>query len=94
MRIDKKSLVFLFLGALIAVSLEQLLWWDLIISKRGEIHNDFWVLISENIKPSLEGSNLTVVYSTDINQAILVLNIWKILLLISFIALIILIVKK
>ena len=93
MKIDKKSLAFLLLGALIAISSEQLLWWNLIISK-NEFHNDFWILISEDIKSFQEGSKLTVVYSTDINQANLVLNIWKVLLVVFVISLLILILRK
>lgn len=93
MKIDKKSLMFLFLGSLIAISLEQFLWWDLIISQK-EVHNDFWVLISEDVKSFQQGSKLMVLYSTDINQANLVLNIWKILLVISVLSLAVMILRK
>lgn len=93
MKIGKKSLVFLFLGALIALSVEQMGWWNLIISNPGKVHNDFWILISEDINTSKQGSNLLVLYSTNVNQANLVFNIWKILLVISIITTIILLWK-
>ena len=94
MKIDKKSLAFLFLGALIAISVEQMEWWQLIISNPGKVHNDFWILISEDINTSQQGSKLSVLYSTDITQANFVLNIWKILLVISLISTIILLFRK
>ena len=94
MKFKKKNLAFLFLGALIALSIEQLGWWNLIISNPGKVHNDFWILISEDINTSQQGSNLVVLYSADINQANLVLNIWKILLVISIIITIILLFRK
>jgi hypothetical protein len=93
MKFDKKYLVFLFLGAVIAISIEQLGWWQLIISNPGKIHNDFWILISEDINTSQQGTNLNILYSTNLNQANLVLNIWKILLAISIIITIILLWK-
>jgi hypothetical protein len=93
MKFDKKYLVFLFLGAVIAISIEQLGWWQLIISNPGKIHNDFWILISEDINTSQQETNLNVLYSTNLNQANLVLNIWKILLAISIIITIILLWK-
>lgn len=93
MRFDKKYLYFLFLGALISLSIEQALWWSLIISQKT-VHNDFWILISEDIKSIQEGSKLVVLYSTDMNQAKLVLNIWEILLVISVVSLCILVVRK
>ncbi|MBS3055206.1 MAG: hypothetical protein J4452_01810 [Candidatus Aenigmarchaeota archaeon] len=92
MGIERKNLIFLFLGALIAISLEQFLWWDLIISQKT-VHNDFWILISEDVKSYQEGSKLDVLYSTDINQANLVLNIWKILVVIPVIGLGVLILR-
>jgi uncharacterized membrane protein len=94
MKFDKKYLVFLFLGAVIAICVEQLGWWQLIISNPGKMHNDFWILISEDINTSQQGSNLNVLYSTDLKQANLVLNIWKILLVISLISTIILLFRK
>ena len=94
MKIDKKSLAFLFLGALIAISIEQMGWWQLIISNPGKVHNDFWILISEDINTSQQGSKLSVLYSTEVAQASLVLNIWKILLVISVIALVVLILRN
>jgi hypothetical protein len=93
MKLNKSNLAFLFLGALIAISVEQLMWWNLIISQKS-LHNDFWILISEDIKSFQQGSKLVVNYSTDINQANFVLNIWKILLLISIVSLIALILRK
>lgn len=93
MRFDKKYLYFLFLGALISLSIEQALWWSLIISQKT-VHNDFWILISEDIKSIQEGLKLVVLYSTDMNQAKLVLNIWEILLVISVVSLCILVVRK
>ena len=93
MKIDKKFLVFLALGAFIAISVEQLLWWNAILAK-NTIHNDFWMIISEDMKSYQEGSKLMVLYSTDINQANLVLNIWKILLVISLLSLTVLIYRK
>jgi len=93
MRIDKKSLVFFILGALLAISIEQLMWWNLLISK-SEMHNDFWIIISEDIKSFQEGSKLKAIYSTDIGQAGLILNIWKILFVISIVILLILILRK
>jgi len=83
----RKTLAFLFLGALIAISIEQLGWWNLIISNPGKIHNDFWILISEDINTSQQGSNLVVLYSTNAGQANLVFNIWEILLVLALIAL-------
>ena len=94
MKLDKKYLVFLFLGAVIAISIEQLGWWQLIVSNPGKIHNNFWILISEDISTSQQGSNMNVLYSTDLKQAYLVLNIWKILLVISLITTIILLLRK
>jgi hypothetical protein len=94
MKLDKKYLVFLFLGALMAISIEQMGWWQLIISNPGKIHNDFWILISEDINTSQQESNLNVLYSTNLQQASLVLNIWRILLFISLITTIILLVRK
>jgi len=94
MKINKKSLIFLFLGALIAISIEQLGWWNLVISNHGKIHNDFWILISEDINTSQQSSNLVVLYSTDAKQANLVFNIWKILLVISIVVTIILLFRK
>ncbi|MFH0711314.1 MAG: hypothetical protein V1944_01935 [Candidatus Aenigmatarchaeota archaeon] len=93
MNIDKRNLAFLFLGALIAISAEQLLWWDLIVSERT-IHNDFWILISEDVKSFEEGSKLNVIYTTDASQARLVFNIWEVLLVIFVVALLILILKE
>jgi len=93
MKFDKRSLAFLILGALIAISLEQLLWWNLILSQKA-VHNDFWILISEDISSFQNGSKFTTVYSTDINQANLVLNIWEILLVIFIISLLVLILRK
>jgi hypothetical protein len=93
MKVDRRSLAFLILGALIAISLEQLLWWSLILSQKT-VHNDFWILISEDINSSQEGSNLVTVYSTGMNQANLVLNIWEILLVIFIISLLVLILRK
>jgi len=94
MKIDKKYFVFLFFGALIALSLEQMGWWQLIVSNPGKVHNDFWILISEDINTSQQESNLNVLYSTNLKQANLVLNIWKILLVISLITTIILLLRK
>jgi len=94
MKINLKSLIFLSLGALIAISVEQMGWWQLIISNPGKVHNDFWILISEDINTSEQGSKLSVLYSTDVKQANLVLNIWKILLVISVIALVVLILRN
>jgi len=93
MKVDRRSLAFLILGALLAISLEQLLWWNLILSQKT-VHNDFWILISEDINSSQEGSNLVTVYSTGMNQANLVLNIWEILLVIFIISLLVLILRK
>lgn len=86
MKIDKKYFLLLFLGALLAISLEQMGWWNLIISNPGKVHNNFWILISEDINTYQQGTKLNVLYSTDVNQANLVLNIWKILFVISLIA--------
>jgi hypothetical protein len=83
MKTYQKSLIFLFLGALIALSFEQMGWWQLILSNPGKVHNDFWILISEDISTSKQGTNLDVLYSTNLEQANLVLNIWKILLVLS-----------
>jgi len=83
----------LFLGALIALSMEQSGWWNLIISNPSKVHNDFWVLISEDINTSEQNMNLVVNYSTNINQANLVFNIWKSLLVISIVITIILLWK-
>lgn len=91
---NKKYFVFLILGALIAISFEQLGWWSLIISNPGTIHNNFWILISEDINTSQKGSTLQVLYSTDINQANLVFNIWETLLVISIVVTIILLFRK
>ena len=93
MKFDKKYLAFLVLGALAALSVEQTGWWQLIISNPGKVHNDFWILISEDINTSQQGTSLNVLYSTNLNQANLVLNIWKILLVISIIITIILLWK-
>jgi hypothetical protein len=93
MKFRKKDILFLFLGALIAISAEQLGWWNLIISNPGKVHNDFWILISEDINTSEQNMNLVVNYSTNINQANLVFNIWKILLVISIVITIILLWK-
>lgn len=94
MKVEKKSIAFLILGGLIALSLEQIGWWHLIITNPGKIHNDFWILISEDINTSQEGTRLNVLYSTDINQANLVFNIWEILFLISLFCLFALILWK
>lgn len=93
MKIWKKYFAFMLLGALIALSLEQMGWWNLIVSNPGKVHNDFWILISEDINTSQQGQTLNVLYSANIQQANLVLNIWKILLVISIISTIILLWK-
>ncbi len=93
MKIGKKYFAFMLLGALIALSFEQTGWWNLIVSNPGKVHNDFWILISEDINTSQQGQTLNVLYSTNVQQAHLVLNIWKILLLISIISAIILLWK-
>ena len=91
---SKKYFAFLFLGTLIAISVEQSGWWQLIVSNPGKIHNDFSILISEDISTGKAGSTYSVLYTTDVNQANLVLNIWKILLVISVIVTIILFIRK
>jgi len=52
------------------------MWWSFIISKRGEFHNDWWVFISEDIKSWEEDGVLKVLYTTDLESANFVYNIW------------------
>lgn len=94
MKVDRKNLAFLFLGALIAISIEQLGWWQVVISNPGKVHNDFWIIISEEINTSQQGSDLVVLYSTNVSQANLVFNIWKILLVLALIALALILWKR
>jgi len=53
------------------------------VSNPGKVHNDFWILVSDDLNTSQQGTQLSVIYSTDVNQANLALNIWKILFLVS-----------
>ena len=65
------------------------MWWSFIISKRGEFHNDWWVFISEDIKSWEEDGVLKVLYTTDLESAGFVCNIWTFIVIICLMILIV-----
>jgi len=88
------AFLFLFLGALFAVSLEQLLWWQSIIFNRQEIQNDWWIFISEKIKASEQNEVLSVLYTTNIKEARFVYNFWIAIFLIALILIVLLLIYQ
>jgi hypothetical protein len=83
LKLSKGKIFFFVLGCIFALAWEQQGWWKFIIFNRGEFHNDWWMLISEDIKPWEESGILKVLYSTRSQQALLVYNIWTIILSIA-----------
>lgn len=83
LKLDKKKFFFFVLGCFFAIALEQQGWWSLVLYNQGEFHNDWWIIISEDIKSWQEGGNLKVLYSTESQQAILAYNIWNVILTVT-----------
>ncbi len=83
LKLDRRKFFFFILGCLFAIALEQQGWWSLILFKQGEFHNDWWMIISEDIKSWQDGNNLKVLYTTKTQQATLAYNIWNIILAVT-----------
>jgi len=83
LKLDKKKIFFFILGCIFAIALEQQGWWSLILFKQGDSHNDWWILISEDINSWQDGENLNVLYTTKTQQATLAYNIWNVILVIT-----------
>lgn len=83
LKLDKRKIFFFILGCLFTIALEQQGWWSLILFKQGEFHNDWWILISEDINSWQDGNDLKVLYTTKTQQATLAYNIWNVILAIA-----------
>jgi len=85
LKLDKKKILFFLFGCLFALALEQQMWWSLVLFNHGNFHNDWWIFISEDVSSSEENGQLKVLYTTDVNSARLVYNIWTLLVIIGLI---------
>ena len=83
LKLNKEKIFFFVLGCAFALAWEQQSWWHLTLFNHGEFHNDWWIIISEDIKSWEDGDNLNVLYSTKTQQAVLSYNIWNIILSIA-----------
>jgi hypothetical protein len=83
LKLNKGKIFFFVLGCIFALAWEQQGWWNLILFNHGEFHNDWWIIISEDIKSWEDGGNLNVLYSAKTQQALLSYNIWSIILTIA-----------
>jgi hypothetical protein len=83
LRLDKKKFLFFVFGCLFVLALEQQGWWGLILFNHGEFHNDWWIFISEDVKSWEEAGMLKVLYTASAGSAMLVYNIWTVLIIIG-----------
>lgn len=98
LKLDKKSFLFFCIGCILALSIEQQGWWSMLLFKQGEFHNDWWMIISENIKIWKEGGTLNALYTTEYSSGLKSYYIWTAAMIVSLLVLLlsvaILIYKK